>query len=43
MVGNRRESEMHSRRRAGNWAVFTVLLGLVVLFYLLTIVQLGGA
>jgi hypothetical protein len=43
MVGNRRESEMHRRRRAGNWALFSVLLGLVALFYILTIVRLGGA
>ncbi len=42
MVGNRQESEMHRRRRARNWALFSVLLGLVVLFYFLTVVRLGG-
>ncbi len=36
-------SEMHRRMRARNWALFTVLAGLVVLFFTLTLVKMGGA
>lgn len=30
------------RRRGRNWALLAVLVGLVVLFYILTIVRFGG-
>jgi len=30
------------RQRARNWAVFAVLAAVVVLFYLMTIVRMGG-
>jgi hypothetical protein len=30
------------RVRARNWAIFAVLAGLVVLFYAMTIVRMGG-
>ncbi len=43
MVAERQESELHRRRRARNRALFAVLLGVVVLFYFLTIVRMGGA
>ncbi len=36
-------SGMHRRQRSKNLALLTVLLGLVVLFYFLTIVRMGGA
>jgi hypothetical protein len=32
---------MHRRQRSKNLAMLAVLLGLVVLFYLITIVQMG--
>ena len=38
-----RLSEQHKRRRVRNIALLTVLLGLVVLFYLMSIVRMGGA
>lgn len=38
-----RESEGQRRLRARNWAVFAVLATLVLLFYLMTIVRMGGA
>ncbi|HEY0838352.1 MAG TPA: hypothetical protein VGE72_30880 [Azospirillum sp.] len=34
--------ERRRRLRGRNWAVFAALLGLVVLFYLITIVRMGG-
>ncbi len=30
------------RRRARNWALLALLAGLVVLFYVITIVRMGG-
>jgi hypothetical protein len=42
MVRNRQDSEMQRRRRARNRALFGALLAMVVLFYFLTIVRLGG-
>jgi hypothetical protein len=36
-------SEMHRKRRARNIALLAVLLGLVALFYAITIVRVGGA
>ncbi len=38
-----RLSEQHRRRRGRNIALFTVLLGLVALFYVMSIVRMGGA
>ena len=35
-------AELQRRLRARNWAVFAVLAALVVLFYLMTIVRMGG-
>ncbi|HYB10874.1 MAG TPA: hypothetical protein VEJ16_14500 [Alphaproteobacteria bacterium] len=35
--------DLVSRRvRARNWAIFAVLAGLVVLFYTMTVVRMGG-
>jgi hypothetical protein len=31
------------RLRARNWAIFAVLLALVLLFYIMTIVRMGGS
>ena len=42
MVRNRQDGEMQRRRRARNWALLGALLAMVVLFYFLTIVRLGG-
>ena len=42
-AGDPRESEGRRRLRARNWAVFAVLAGLVLLFYVMTIVRMGGA
>jgi hypothetical protein len=36
-------SELHRLRRGRNLAILAVLLGLVALFYVLTIVRMGGA
>ena len=36
-------SEIHRRQRSKNRALLAVLLGLVVLFYLITIVRMGGS
>jgi hypothetical protein len=36
-------SDHHKRHRARNYAVGAVLIGLVVLFYVLTMVRMGGA
>lgn len=41
--GDPRESAGQRRLRARNWAVFAVLATLVLLFYLMTIVRMGGA
>ncbi len=42
MAGDRRESEPDPRHRTRNRALFSVLLGVAVLFYFLTIVRMGG-
>lgn len=42
MFMDQENSEPQRRRRARNWALFAVLFGLVVLFYFLTIVRMGG-
>ncbi len=42
MVRGQEESESQRRRRARSRALFAVLFGLVVLFYFLTIVRMGG-
>ncbi len=39
----RRHSEQHRRQRGKNLALLAVLGGLVVLFYFVTIVRMGGA
>ena len=36
-------SEMHRKRRGRNIALLIVLAGLVVLFYVITIVKMGGS
>ncbi len=41
--GDPREGGAQRRLRARNWAVFAVLAALVLLFYLMTIVRMGGA
>lgn len=38
-----RKEEMRRKQRAKNIAVATALLALVALFYLITLVKLGGA
>lgn len=35
-------SEQHKRQRGKNLALLAVLLGLVVLFYIITLVRMGG-
>ena len=40
--GKKWRSAMHRRQRAKNLAVMAVLVGLVVLFYVLSIVRMGG-
>jgi len=43
MVDGQLKSKDGARRlRARNWALFAVLAGLVLLFYLMTIVRMGG-
>ena len=37
-----RQSETHRRQRGKNFAFLAVLVGLCVLFYLITIVKMGG-
>jgi cell division septal protein FtsQ len=38
------KAKEHARRlRARNWALFAVLAGVVLLFYLMTIVRMGEA
>lgn len=34
--------QYYRQRRAKNWVVFAILVGLVVLFFALTVVKLGG-
>ena len=36
-------SERHRRQRTRNFALLAVLLSLVVLFYIMSIVRMGGA
>jgi hypothetical protein len=40
--GGLRPKDGGRRLRARNWALFAVLAGLVLLFYLMTIVRMGG-
>ncbi len=42
MLRGQEESEPQRRRRARNRALFATLFGVVVLFYFLTIVRMGG-
>ena len=42
MVRGQEESEPQRHRRARNRALFGVLFGVMVLFYFLTIVRMGG-
>lgn len=42
MAKHRDPSERHRRRRGKNLALLAVLVGLVVLFYLVTLVKFGG-
>ncbi len=42
MVRGQEESEPQRRRRARNRALLAVLFGVVVLFYFLTMVRMGG-
>ena len=42
MAGDRHVPERHRRRRSRNLALAAVLLGLVVLFYAVTLVKFGG-
>ena len=42
MAGDRHVPERHRRRRSRNLALAAVLLGLVVLFYAITLVKFGG-
>ena len=37
------ETEFKSRRRARNWVLGGILVFFVVLFYMITIVRIGGA
>jgi hypothetical protein len=34
--------DRHRQQRAKNWALLVVLVGLVALFYVITIVRIGG-
>lgn len=38
----RQHSEQHRRKRGKNIALLVVLLGIVGLFYMITIVRMGG-
>jgi hypothetical protein len=40
---SRQPSEMHRRQRGKNIALGAVLFGLVVLFYIVAIVKMGGS
>jgi hypothetical protein len=39
----RQHSEQHRRKRGKNIALLAVLLGMVALFYVITVVRMGGA
>jgi hypothetical protein len=39
----RQHSEQHRRKRGKNIALLAVLLGMVALFYVITLVRMGGA
>lgn len=41
-VKRRYRSEMHRRQRSKNLTMFAVLVGLVVLFYFVALVRMGG-
>ena len=41
-MASRRLSEQHRRNRGRNLALLAVLAGLVVLFYVVTLVRMGG-
>jgi hypothetical protein len=43
VADDRQPSEMHRRQRGKNIALGLVLFGLVVLFYVVAIVKIGGA
>ncbi len=43
MAPGRPASEMHRRQRSKNLALLAALLGLAVLFYLITLVKMGGS
>jgi hypothetical protein len=36
-------SPRHRQQRVKNWAMFIILIGLVALFFVLSIVRMGGA
>jgi archaellum biogenesis protein FlaJ (TadC family) len=42
MASHKQHSETHRRQRAKNLTVLALLLGLVVLFYLITLVRMGA-
>ena len=42
MARHKQHSETHRRQRAKNLTVLALLLGLVVLFYLITLVRMGA-
>ncbi len=42
MADNQDKDVRRRRIRNRNWALLVVLLGVIVLFYLLTLVRLGG-
>ena len=42
MASHKPPSEMHRRQRAKNLTVLALLLGLAVLFYLITLVRMGA-
>ena len=39
----RQHNEQHRRKRRKNIALLAVLLGMVALFYVITVVRMGGA
>ncbi len=43
MAPGRPAGDMHRRQRSKHLALLAVLLGLAVLFYLITLVKMGGA
>ena len=34
--------EMHRRQRSKNWAMLAALVGLIILFYMVALVRMGG-